>query len=296
MVDGPRRELRLLALLPEGASAALEALVTEINTDPEYEYTLRLAAESTAAGILARVSQGAPDVILVRIGAATGLEQLEALKPALAQTAVVALAEPREMDLVRAAMRTGVHDYLLTPRLDADRLVRCLRYCLLRYGMDLTLRGAAFVDDLTGLYNKRGFLRIADHQIRLSKRKGRGFTLAFVEVTGLAEINAVHGRPEGDAAIKAAAEILRASFRDSDVLGRMEGDELCALAIETDDEDEAPLRDRLRAGMDTYNTRTSRPYQLRMRVVVLHEEYDSPTPLDGLLAGGRRELYAQPTA
>ena len=293
MSGGQRQELRVLVVL-DGPDDRydLAALAAAVNRDAEYEYRLSLDLAPTWADAAESLSRNPPGAVLAALRNEADLAALGDLRSGLGDTPLIVLVTPDSLVLARGAVEAGAHDYLVTTRLDADRLVRCIRYCLVRQGLDLELRGSVFVDPLTGLYNRRGFLQIADHQIRLSRRKGRGFTLAFADVVGLAAINERHGRSAGDRALRDAAEVLKSSFRDSDVLGRLENDDLIALAIETDDEDEDALRERLATTLAGANTRWARGWTLDLRIAVLHEDHDSTSLLPDLLAAGERRLRA----
>jgi diguanylate cyclase (GGDEF)-like protein len=87
----------------------------------------------------------------------------------------------------------------------------------------------AVVDELTGLYNRRGFVRICDQLLHLAERHGEPVTLFTLDLDGLKAVNDQHGHAAGDAVLKAAANRLRAAFRASDTIARVGGDEFNVL-------------------------------------------------------------------
>jgi diguanylate cyclase (GGDEF)-like protein len=87
------------------------------------------------------------------------------------------------------------------------------------------------MDEMTGVYNRRGFLVMMQQQLSLSKRTGQGLLLLFGDLDGLKGINDVHGHAEGDLAITQTAHVLREALRTSDILARFGGDEFAALLI-----------------------------------------------------------------
>ena len=91
------------------------------------------------------------------------------------------------------------------------------------------LRRAAAVDPLTHLNNRRGFLPIAEHQLRIAQRTREPVALVFVDVDGLKHVNDTLGHAVGDTLIAEAAVVLRTTFRASDLPARMGGDEFCIL-------------------------------------------------------------------
>ena len=98
----------------------------------------------------------------------------------------------------------------------------------------LTLRSMALTDDLTNLYNRRGFLRAGTQLLSAASQDKRGALLFYVDVDDLKSINDSAGHAAGDSVLTRTAQVLRAVFRDSDVIGRLGGDEFAALAPATD--------------------------------------------------------------
>jgi len=126
-----------------------------------------------------------------------------------------------------------------------DLLRRALQCATKQYMLQTELGNLALQDELTGLYNRRGFLALAERQLKLARRSGRSLLLFFIDVDGLKDINDVFGHGEGDAALKCTAEALETTFRDSDVIARFGGDEFAVLAIEASGQSEATIRERL---------------------------------------------------
>lgn len=272
--------------------------VDEINHDPAHEYLIEITHASRLADARAALEHGAPDAALLDLTLpdATGLDTVKGIEPYLLETPVIVLTGTDDHRLALDAIRMGVQDFLVKGRITPDIVVRSIRYAIERHHMTVMLRSAAFVDDLTGLYNRRGFLRLAEHQIKLSHRKGRGYSLTFVDIDGMKLINDQHGHQEGDEALRQAANTLRTSFRESDVIGRIGGDEFVALAIETDAEDEVPIRDRLRRGLHAHNERASKPYALSMSIGVLYHEHAGEASLQDLLTRADMLMYEQKRA
>ncbi len=91
------------------------------------------------------------------------------------------------------------------------------------------LRKLADVDPLTEVNNRRGFVLAARAQLARVQQEGRGAALLFVDLDGLKSINDTHGHAIGDQAIRRIASLLKASVHGPDVVGRVGGDEFCAL-------------------------------------------------------------------
>jgi diguanylate cyclase (GGDEF)-like protein len=92
-------------------------------------------------------------------------------------------------------------------------------------GMETEIHGLSLSDELTGLYNLRGFRLLADQALRLAQRANLPFSVLFIDLDNLKQINDSMGHTAGSVFLTETAEILRATFRETDVLGRIGGDE-----------------------------------------------------------------------
>ena len=123
-------------------------------------------------------------------------------------------------------------------------------------------------DDLTGLYNRRGFFSLAEQQIRMSQRTGRNMLLFYCDVDSLKDINDTMGHSRGDMVLRDVADILRQTFRDSDIVARTGGDEFVVLAIESDNRSVETLRARLAANLLAFEESAAKPYTLGLSIGV----------------------------
>jgi PAS domain S-box-containing protein len=93
------------------------------------------------------------------------------------------------------------------------------------------LRNLSLADDLTGLYNRRGFLTLAEQELKMANRLKRGMFLLFADLDHLKEINDRFGHQEGDRALMDVTHVIKETFRDPDIIARIGGDEFVILAI-----------------------------------------------------------------
>jgi diguanylate cyclase (GGDEF)-like protein len=136
-------------------------------------------------------------------------------------------------------------------RLASELLERAVRCAAVRYMLQAELGNFALKDEMTGFYKRRGFQALAERQLKLRRRATRGMLLFFSDVDGLKEINDSYGHAEGDRALKRASETLRMTFRDSDIIARMGGDEFAVRAVEALDQSETKIVARLRKYLNT---------------------------------------------
>ena len=140
------------------------------------------------------------------------------------------LCAPHDARRFRPAHRSASS----SPDLTTDRLMRSLRQGIERQRVHQRLADLALRDELTGLYNRRGFFAIGEHLRRECLRHGRSLSVVQVDVDGLKSINDSFGHAAGDQAIAATASILRCTFRESDLVARLGGDEFVAIALDAD--------------------------------------------------------------
>ena len=152
------------------------------------------------------------------------------------------------------------------------------------------LRAATLVDDLTGLYNRRGFRVLAEQHLRLVKRGGPLSLLVSFDLDGFKQVNDLYGHPEGDAALRRAANILRTVFRDSDIIARFGGDEFVVLALDCGDM-RAEIVHRIEAAIDAHNASAAQPYSLSMSLGIAQFDPFAPITLDAVMAESDTNLY-----
>lgn len=157
-----------------------------------------------------------------------------------------------------------------------------------------TLRTLSLVDDLTGLYNRRGFLTLAEQELKVANRLKRGMFLLFADLDDLKGINDNFGHQEGDRALSAVANVIKETYRDPDIIARIGGDEFVVLAIEGTSESSAEnLRLRLSHNLGLFNSRKGRSYPLSISMGVVRYDPDRPASVEGLIAEADKRMYEE---
>ena len=131
-----------------------------------------------------------------------------------------------------------------------------------RHRLQAELRRMSVTDDLTGLNNRRGFFMLAEQEMKLARRLKKDLLLVFVDLDDFKSINDTHGHHVGDQALAETADILRTTFRESDVLARLGGDEFVALAMFSPEETDDVIETRLHQTLAEHNGRAGRRYAL----------------------------------
>jgi len=153
---------------------------------------------------------------------------------------------------------------------------------------------AANTDILTGLYNRRGFIALAEHQLRVADRERKNLILVYLDLDDMKRINDQFGHKEGDRALADIANILRKSFRESDVLGRLGGDEFAILLTEPSEQDiEHVICEHIHQNLSSHNEQNGRPYLLSVSVGVSRYSPANPCTLDDLLTSADKMMYRE---
>ncbi|HKL48133.1 MAG TPA: PAS domain S-box protein [Desulfuromonadales bacterium] len=162
-----------------------------------------------------------------------------------------------------------------------------------RKKLEHQLREASLRDELTGLYNRRGFLTLAEQQLKVSNRKGRATTLSFVDLDGMKSINDYFGHQAGDQALLDTANILNKTFRESDIIARIGGDEFAVMSGEAGAEDSVALQERLQRNLEEYRQESEAKYRLELSMGTVDYEPGSHLSLEQLLNKADERMYEQ---
>jgi diguanylate cyclase (GGDEF)-like protein/PAS domain S-box-containing protein len=153
------------------------------------------------------------------------------------------------------------------------------------------LRELALIDELTGLYNRRGFLTLATQHLKIADRLKQDLILIYADMDKIKWINDTYGHSEGDRALIDTAGILINTFRSADIISRIGGDEFVGLALDTEETVEEIIVARLSKNLEKYNLQSSRPYELSISIGVTRYDQDNPCTLDELLKRGDKLMY-----
>jgi len=208
---------------------------------------------------------------------------------------VVVLVEPGHKGESNgaAAIEAGACDSVVKEELSRALLTRVLHYAIERYRLHETLDQLSLTDPLTGLYNARGFRTLAEHHLKLAHRT-RGLVIAVADVRALDQINADHGRDVGDRAPVAASQVLRETFRASDVIARIADDDFATLMLDASDDATELVLPRLSQSLQHYRSEhRDSPWRLAMTVGLVRVSPGMHAGIDALLAEAGAKALAQ---
>jgi diguanylate cyclase (GGDEF)-like protein len=157
--------------------------------------------------------------------------------------------------------------------------------------LSLEMEQLALSDELTGLRNRRGFLVLADQALRMAHRTQARCALVYIDLDGLKRVNDTRGHAAGDSLIADAAGILSRVFRESDVIGRVGGDEFAIFALLDEGDGATTISHRLQAAIDRFNEQVAPSLRLAMSVGIEELPRRCEIPLDELLTRADRAMY-----
>ena len=161
-----------------------------------------------------------------------------------------------------------------------------------RKQMEEQLRMTAITDELTGLFNRRGFFRLAEQQCKMAARTKRRMTLLYIDLNNMKSINDSLGHNAGDRALVDSAAILKKTFRESDILARIGGDEFAVFLTEHVDADiDSIVIGNLRTNAGILNQEKNREYLLSFSIGSAHFDPALPCSAEALLLKADAAMY-----
>jgi diguanylate cyclase (GGDEF)-like protein len=266
----------------------LREAIAEI-TESQFELTLC----ETLALAIESILCDKTDVVLTNLMLpdAQGSETVRRLHRAAPEVPIVVLTAVENETLAIQSLQEGAQDYLAKGQIDGGSLWRALRYAMERQRVQLELLNLSLIDDLTGLNNRRGFLRLGEHHAKLAYRTGKPFLVAFIDLDGMKQINDTFGHQEGNHALVDASNILKDSFRQSDILARIGGDEFAALVVEASDESVETIIHRIQHKLDSLNADPGRRYDLSLSIGIAAADLTEHADLEVLLSQADALMY-----
>ena len=277
LVGEAREACRIRRLLDRGYSDPLHI---------SHVADLALAAE--------RLARDPADVLLLDLGPGQrkGRALIEAARDSAPDTPMVVLAESEDESRAVEALGLGAQDFLAKEHLACGPFLRALRYAIERHRVQQNLQNLSLIDDLTGLSNRRGFLALAEQHLRIIQRKGAAL-LVYLDLDDLKLINDSYGHLEGNRALIVTANVLRACFRQSDILARLGGDEFCVLMTDAGQDSAQQVRKRLQQRSEFVNELSSWSFRISLSVGIAEVPVVDQPPLDQLLRIADARMYEE---
>lgn len=255
-----------------------------------------------------------PDIILLDINMPemTGYEVCQQLKASrnTDNIPIIFISALNQINDKIQAFELGGQDYITKPFQEMEVLIRVKNQLLIKQQYDqlvaqnkrleyeiqerekaeAEIRKLSLTDELTGLYNRRGFFWLANQQLKFAQREKRFCCLLFADLDGLKKINDSLGHETGDKAIIDTAKILKQTFRESDIIARIGGDEFIVFILNScGNKNELNLR--LQTNINNFNQEHNYAYKLSISLGVKEYSWNQEVSLEELVKAADWLMY-----
>ena len=202
----------------------------------------------------------------------------------------IVITDERDEDMGIEAVQKGAQDYLVRSELSERILRRGIIYSMERHEILQSLYRTTIIDELTGLYNRRGLHTLGNQQVEIAKRHDDDIFIFYLDLDGMKEINDNLGHDYGDKALIGASKIMHKTFRTTDILSRLGGDEFVAVAVKAQYEFIPVIIQRIKDYIKEEN-KTLKDYQISMSIGVSKVDLKHESPLDDAIKNADKEMY-----
>jgi len=220
------------------------------------------------------------DAVIIALDDPGPLEALETLRLKTPTAAVLVLTSSQREADGAVALHAGAEDHLVRGSIAAGLLPRAVRYAVERRRLR---RELATIDETTHLPNLRGFVAIAEHQLRMADRAGTSVVLLFLRFDDHRTAIAGAAPTVADQLAVEAAEVLLSAIRDSDLPARIADDTFCVLLSGDAKGSEVAVLSRLVEAIAVHDANKAEPKPLALSVGSAIYDPANPVSLEGLL-------------
>ena len=244
---------------------------------------------------LERLNKGDMEVVLLDLSLpdSKGFDTFLTLNKKAPGVAIIVFTGLDDREMGMRAVQAGAQDYLVKGKVDSHILIRSIQYAIERQRMMRELQAMSVTDELTGLYNRRGFLTLGKEMLNIGKRMKKRIVLLYGDLDGFKKINDEFGHKEGDNVLKSVADILKKTFRESDIIARVGGDEFVLLGLLNCATSPENLAERFQGNLRLHNRQRRLPYQISMSIGGVSYDIDKSLNMQELLNKADKLMYEQ---
>jgi diguanylate cyclase (GGDEF)-like protein len=282
--------IRVLLVEDEQLFASLAEQMLE--RAPLHKYTL--VHRRTLAEAMATLRSGEFDVVLLDLNLpdSSAMDTLQATLAESLDIPIIVLTAMADQAIGFKAIKLGAQDFLVKGDFNFVMLDRAITYAIERHRLQHTIQQLAVLDELTGLYNRRGFNALHPDILQRAQKPGvRGY-LCFFDLDRLKQINDDLGHKKGDEALIEFASNLRRIFAKDALLVRLGGDEFMAMGIERAPNAAKDAIETLESALAARNG-AGPEFKLEASVGVAYFDLDGPKSMEELTAGADAALYRE---
>ncbi len=152
-------------------------------------------------------------------------------------------------------------------------------------------RRYSIVDELTSLYNRRGFMELAEQQLRVASRMNHAVLVFFIDVDGLKHVNDSLGHHKGDDMLVSLAQVLKSAFQESDLIARIGGDEFTVMTMENEKNSHELFLERLCSIVELRNHMLKEEHALSISVGASRYNFRGGDTITGLIDRADKDMY-----
>jgi two-component system cell cycle response regulator len=222
----------------------------------------------------------------IKMPGLTGFELTEKAKKIRPDMAVIIMTAYIEEFSYDNAIEAGASDFIKKPFTVKELMVR-----IQHVKLQEKIRAMSVTDELTGLYNRRGFFTLAEQELKTANRQKRKIYLIYADLDNLKEINDAFGHLAGDLILIETAKTLRETFRQSDIIARIGGDEFIVILVGTNRSDAESVASRLQKNIDIHNQKIINNHNLSISFGIACYDPEFPSSIVELLNYADKSMY-----
>ena len=223
------------------------------------------------------------DIVLPGINGLELTEKVKALKPG---TKVIVMTGFSVDFVYDKAIEAGASDFIKKPFTWQELVARMT---ILKMQEDILTW--AVTDELTNIYNRKGFYTLASHLLKVARRNNQGIFLLYADLDDMKEINDNYGHSEGDFILTETAALLSRNYREADIIARVGGDEFVVFPVAKTGDIPQLISDRLEKNLKLYNEQSGAKHRISLSWGTAYFEPDSPCSIEELLAQADKAMY-----
>jgi two-component system cell cycle response regulator len=223
------------------------------------------------------------DIVLPGINGLELTEKIKALKPSTKVVVMTGFSVGFSFD---TAIESGASDFIKKPFTLQELMARMT---ILNKQEDIL--NESITDELTGVYNRKGFYTLASHLLKVAKRNRQGIFLLYAELDGMKEINDNYGHKEGDLLLTETADMLSRHYRESDIIARVGGDEFVVFPVGTAADVPQVISERLEKNLKLHNEQSGTKHKISLSWGTAFFGPESSFCIDDLLAQADKAMH-----
>lgn len=247
---------------------------------------------------LERLTRGGIDIVLLDLALqdSFGIETFEKVQFQTTDTPLVVFTSNDDKAFALKTIQEGGQDYIIKGQIDSQILARTIIYAIERHHIGTRFKKLSYLDELTGLYNRRGFFSIAEQHIKLAQQTKKDVLVIYADLDDLKQINDTFGHKKGDLALIETANILRITFRDSDIIARIGGDEFAIFSMKGGDVNFNSIKETLQASIEDSYAKGNYFLKLSISVGFAYLNHNHLCSVDSLLQEADKMMYQEKRA